>query len=329
MTSRLMMAILPKLRCKQTFDPSPLPEYWLQRTKYLAEPEKLFLSHLLCQHNGLRPHYFDIFLNERTPVEISAEDQVHIAENFSPLKSTKKPSSGMSSGKKETTFGPNAHSRDSFARHALLAGSTFLGDLATERVLSSCSADVDIKTLREASFAEVCRECLIHQRKLLVRRFRESELIGSLNEQIDQLQETLLAESPNLSAEALEEKLGPYFLIDLKWTEKWTTYISYAEDNIRAINRTLFDQFPTPGKMPKPVIPSGGNTQQSEEDEPEFVAAPIMQVLVELYGAEATPGYATKDLTSRSVPFTGKYVSSTSFSWMEHIKTLCRKSNPS
>lgn len=243
-------------------------------------------------------------------MEISAEDQLHIAENFSPLKSAKKPSSGMGSGKKESAFGSIGQSRDSFARHALLAGSTFLGDLATERVINSCSADVDIKTLREANFSEVCQECLIHQRKLLVRRFRESELIGSLNEQIDQLQEQLQAEFPDLSAEALEERLGPYFLIDLKWTEEWTTYISYAEDNIRAINRTLFDQFLTPGKMPKPTVPTAGSNRQSEEDQPEFVAAPIMQVLVELYGAEATPGYATKDLTSPSVLYTGKYVCS-------------------
>lgn len=210
--------------CK-TLSCSPIPDFWLKKIRHLSEPGNIQFNHYICKHGKLRPYYKDVVPKSRSNVELSKADNDCISEYPyltslpSPIRSPKK-----TSPKKDTSDAPEAN----FTYFNLKGTSSWLGKRLTERLLKDPKMCVDAlyEALEKINFKIPCSECIVEQRRMILRRHLEAKLVQKLQER--------------------GGSEGSYFAVNAQWASDWSLFANFAEEDNRIVNKFLFDQFFAP-----------------------------------------------------------------------------------
>ena len=166
--------------------------------------------------------------------------------------------------------------------------SQYVSQNLTEKLISNYCVDAELPLIKGINFNIPCITCIDEQKRLILRRFMENEFIESLEKEV---------------------YTGPYFLVDSVWAAKWSTFTSYMMDDIRVVNRFLYDQFPAPGP-----IENKNFSSKSKNEDYTYVNGEIMQALDLLYGCDIKIGRDSQSHTSKEVLYTASYVDKSSYS---------------
>ena len=133
---------------------------------------------------------------------------------------------------------------ESYTQFYIKSSSTYVGKKLTERLVKDqmVCTDTTLEVLKGIDFKKPCEECIRQQQLLVVRRFTESELVEDLQNR------------------ECEDK--SVFGLNTDWATDWTVFINYSEDDVRVVNRYLFDYFPAPGAIQnKKILQAEGDIQ--------------------------------------------------------------------
>lgn len=117
---------------------------------------------------------------------------------------------------------------DSFTYYNLKSSSYQISRLTLEKVVKDPKLCVDsnLDILRKVDFKTPCEECITENQVLIVRRHIESKLIQNL--------------------QSKDSQDGPFFALNSEWSNNWSLFVNFADDDNRVVNKYLFDQFKTP-----------------------------------------------------------------------------------
>lgn len=176
--------------------------------------------------------------------------------------------------------------------------SSYLSQPLTSRIIKQYCHDSTPELLASVDFSSPCATCMDEQKRLMIRRARESDFIEAL--------------------EASGSENGPAFMISSEWSDEWGLFTSYMMDDYRVVNRYLYDQFPVPSS-----IVNDHMLQKKKEDQKfTFVKPETMQALQMLYGCDTIIGRESQDTNAKEISYTGKYLNQEQLKTVQGLKSI-------
>lgn len=164
--------------------------------------------------------------------------------------------------------------------------SSYLPAPISEYIIERFCADMDVGTYKKIDFDTPCKECLAKQKRLLLRRHLEKQLVN----------ENEGKESP------------AYFLVSSSWlVMQWNMNICLDTDNDKFMKHYFFDSFDVPGEIDNSELldESGEELKEKLQETTDyyFVNCFVFEIFERLYGVNIAIGRAEKSLDSAHVEY--------------------------
>lgn len=267
----------------------------MQKAVYLHSPGTISLAHLVCKHLKLKPHYKDVYLRHRRPIQASPAELSLLQEEGKPEDKT---DGSTESGKEDFEKKAEAQGRlassdsSTYAEYHLETVSTYLPKPIAEYIIERFCEELGVETYNKIDFDTTCPECLRVGKREVKRKHLERELIAKME----------------------PEESSQWFAISTEWIMKWRLYLYHEGEEDRLMRTYFFDSYEEPPKVDSSSLfdaetPGILRADINEAEDIFLVNPKVMEVLTKLYGCDIFIGREGKKLSGEEVEYKPSYVS--------------------